>query len=78
MSNKTSGVVSLGEMASNKMLPFLKSNDRRTYKRYIEREVANKNILAPVIMGNGNAKRFYIQETNIKKLIKAVDKGYTF
>lgn len=75
---KESEVVSLGEMANSKMLPFLKSNDRRTYKRYIEREAEAKNILAPVIMGEGNAKRFYIPRKNINKLIKAVEKGYSF
>lgn len=71
-------VVSLGEMASNNMLPFLKSNDRRTYKRHIERERAAKNILAAAVLGEGSATRFYVPRKNIKKLIKAVEKGYSF
>lgn len=65
-------------MANKRMLPFLKSNDRRTYKRYIEREQAAKNILSPVILGEGSAKRFYVPKRNIEKLTKAVEKGYSF
>lgn len=78
MNTENKDVVSLAEMASGKMLPFLKSNDRRSYKKYVEREVAAKNILAPVVLGEGSATRFYIPRKNITKLIKAVEKGYSF
>lgn len=74
--NKT--VVSLADMASEKLFPFLKSNDRRTYKKYIEAEAKQRNILKAVVMGKGNARRFYIERRNITKLITAVKKGYSF
>lgn len=72
------GVVSLLEMAKGKMLPWLKSADRRTYKMYIEREMLAKNILQPTVMGTGNARRYYVEAVNIKRLNAAVKKGYTF
>ena len=76
--SKKDKVYSLADMSTGKMFPFIKSSDRRTYKKYIEREVASKNILNPLVMGTGNATRFYVQGANIKKLITAVKKGYTF
>lgn len=73
-----SSIVSVHHMAKAKMLPWLKSTDRRTYLKTVEREMQAKNILKPVVMGVGNAKRYYINVANINKLNKAVEKGYTF
>lgn len=78
MTEKTVKVVSLVTMAEQKMLPWLISSDRRTYKKTVEREMLAKNILKPTVMGVGNAKRYYIAVANINKLNKAVEKGYTF
>lgn len=78
MSDKNNRVVSLVEMAERKMLPWLISSDRRTYKKTVEREIVAKNILAPTVMGKGNATRYYISVANINKLNAAVEKGYTF
>lgn len=71
-------IISVHQMAKNKMLPWLNSIDRRTYLKTVEREMKAKNILQPVVLGTGNAKRYYINVANIKKLNKAVEKGYTF
>jgi len=73
-----SSIVSVHHMAKNKMLPWLSSIDRRTYLKTVEREMQAKNILQPVVMGVGSAKRYYINVANINKLNKAVAKGYTF
>jgi len=78
MEKKQEQIISVHQMAKGKMLPWLKSCDRRTYKKTVEREMLARNILAPVVMGVGSAKRYYINVANINKLNKAVEKGYTF
>lgn len=51
------------------------SNDTRAYRREIERDQSNKNMLKPITRGTGRNKRYSFKGANVSKFIDAVVGG---
>ena len=50
--------------------------DIRKYRKLIDADRRCKNYLQPVIIGTGNGRRYMIKESNLRRFLAAVDKGY--
>lgn len=51
------------------------SNDSRAYRREIERDKENKNMLRPIIRGEGRNKRYSFKGIHIKCFVRDVESG---
>lgn len=64
---------SLQDIVRDKMIPWARSFP--TIRRIIELDNKNKNILKPMIKGDGRAKKYQFKGENIINFVKAVEAG---
>ena len=51
------------------------SNDTRSYRREIERDQSNKNMLKSIVRGTGRNTRYSFKGANVSKFVEAIESG---